>query len=507
LVVEKTRAENAADAAAYSAALVQARALNFAAYTNRAIVANQVAIAQTLSLINYINYAGSLYSATKISNAGPLGEGVSMIVAFGGPDPKNEGGDKKKDENPAEKFTKLSAFIAASLIGQYYGIDPDDFTGNVLPYINAYSSFAITSMDAALFFLEESQNALFSKAGIASVWERSDEAAKQVIERMGDKDLHVTLLPAVGIGGITKKYTGEDRKRLQQVVLDSLDGNTRDRNWEIESNVKNIGVLKNPRFLKSGGASMPDLDHWAASDKLEFKYEKLTYRGWRTRTLEIAEAHSKIGGDRHLNWNLNSSGKLQTYSSANNSSDNSSSGSEGGGDSDDDNSTGCGSQGGGNNGVLGQVLKDFNPGPDQFGISQKARLQMRCHASEIVKMDIFVPVYAGMSKIYDVLNPNSNDPLQHRGAVSVMTYKNKNDTKTAGADKNVSPGGRLALYSDEPKAKELVSVARAEILFKPPARKNADIEYANLFNPYWTVRLVNPTDDDMAFAHAHLALN
>lgn len=53
----KTRLQNAADAGAYSAALLQARDHNFAAYTNRSIVANQVAVVQMVSLKSYLDDA------------------------------------------------------------------------------------------------------------------------------------------------------------------------------------------------------------------------------------------------------------------------------------------------------------------------------------------------------------------------------------------------------------------------------------------------------------------
>ncbi len=53
---EKMRVTNAADSAAYSGLLWQARALNFQAYTNRAMVANQVSIAQAVSLRSWAQY-------------------------------------------------------------------------------------------------------------------------------------------------------------------------------------------------------------------------------------------------------------------------------------------------------------------------------------------------------------------------------------------------------------------------------------------------------------------
>ena len=57
LASEKIRLANAADAAAYSGALWQARALNYQAYANRAMVANQVAVAQAVSLQSWFTYA------------------------------------------------------------------------------------------------------------------------------------------------------------------------------------------------------------------------------------------------------------------------------------------------------------------------------------------------------------------------------------------------------------------------------------------------------------------
>ncbi len=53
---EKAQVANTADAAVYSGLVWQARSLNFQAYTNRAMVANQVSIAQMVSLGSWTNY-------------------------------------------------------------------------------------------------------------------------------------------------------------------------------------------------------------------------------------------------------------------------------------------------------------------------------------------------------------------------------------------------------------------------------------------------------------------
>lgn len=58
----KTQLQNAADAGAYSGAVLLARDHNFSAYANRAMVANQVAVAQLVSMKSYLEDAASTRS-------------------------------------------------------------------------------------------------------------------------------------------------------------------------------------------------------------------------------------------------------------------------------------------------------------------------------------------------------------------------------------------------------------------------------------------------------------
>ena len=57
VATDKMRLANSADAAAYSGALWQARALNYQAYSNRAMVANQVGIGQAVSIQSWMTSA------------------------------------------------------------------------------------------------------------------------------------------------------------------------------------------------------------------------------------------------------------------------------------------------------------------------------------------------------------------------------------------------------------------------------------------------------------------
>lgn len=65
LTTTKSQLQNAADAGAYSAAVLQARDANFSAYTNRAMIANQVAVAQFVSLKSYLEDANETHKRMK----------------------------------------------------------------------------------------------------------------------------------------------------------------------------------------------------------------------------------------------------------------------------------------------------------------------------------------------------------------------------------------------------------------------------------------------------------
>src|SRR5690606_1907071 len=64
-VNEKINLVNAADAAAYSGAQITARQLNFMAYTNRAMIANEVAIGHSLSFHMEVDLARQVAGAVN----------------------------------------------------------------------------------------------------------------------------------------------------------------------------------------------------------------------------------------------------------------------------------------------------------------------------------------------------------------------------------------------------------------------------------------------------------
>ncbi len=62
--IAKMKLQNTADAAAYSAVQAEARDYNFSAYTNRAIIANQVAVAQVVGLTSWSRAYADTYHGT-----------------------------------------------------------------------------------------------------------------------------------------------------------------------------------------------------------------------------------------------------------------------------------------------------------------------------------------------------------------------------------------------------------------------------------------------------------
>ena len=82
LTTEKMELQNAADGVAYSVAILEARDLNFMAYTNRAMVANEVAIGQAVGLASWprnwesIAYYEYALCGTRFE---PIGIGLQLL--------------------------------------------------------------------------------------------------------------------------------------------------------------------------------------------------------------------------------------------------------------------------------------------------------------------------------------------------------------------------------------------------------------------------------------------
>lgn len=145
---EKMQVQNAADAAAYSVSIIEARDLNFMAYTNRAMVANEVAIGQLVGMASWATHWSSfeaylmayerlfIYPLVMAATLGTSGDAVENVfktatnIAF------------KIPGDFAYKVFKVAANIGASVlhnINKVYSYGQTGYHfGSILYALSAY---------------------------------------------------------------------------------------------------------------------------------------------------------------------------------------------------------------------------------------------------------------------------------------------------------------------------------------------------------------------------------
>ena len=110
---EKTRLQNTTDAAAHSVAMLQSRDLNFQAYMNRAMIANQVAVAQAVSMVSWMRFLDNvIQNLRRYTSAAPYWGAIINAVANVSAEAKNS------TEDIAGRFVRN---IQDPLLGLYSG--------------------------------------------------------------------------------------------------------------------------------------------------------------------------------------------------------------------------------------------------------------------------------------------------------------------------------------------------------------------------------------------------
>ncbi|NHZ39802.1 Tad domain-containing protein [Massilia aquatica] len=221
----KMRAMNATDAAAYSGAVWQARTLNFQAYMNRAMIVNEVAIAQSVSLRSWIDYL-----AEFVRN-------VSHIA---------------KLYPPIYAAVQTAVRVLESVNNQVQThLPPVEDALRTLSYLehNAQKSFNGVGIVIAMDIANEiaKKNGAMLTLGDVALFEQNLESWVKFTETY-DKNNR----PSIGL-------KDDGRKRLREVALNSRDGFTRARDWSL-----NVFL----GFRKQGGTDLIDYDSWKAMDSV-----------------------------------------------------------------------------------------------------------------------------------------------------------------------------------------------------------------------------------------------
>ncbi|RZI43943.1 hypothetical protein EGT07_00465 [Herbaspirillum sp. HC18] len=233
---EKTKLVNTADAVAYSAGVMHARALNFEAYTNRAMVANTVAIAQLVSLSSWIQYA-------------------SNLATFGG----------AVATNP--KFVMFYPSYFASL---YSG----PYLDTALNESAVLENLAKASDNIIQKILMKAQSVAYDGLLLARP-AVMDEVAKANYHDDGVVTIDPVLPTATEFTDFVKPYSGDDRTRFAEVAKTSAnkDGFLPKRSWFMPALWADCATAF-PRvdwMDRRGGTELVSFDEWKAIDTLSEK--------------------------------------------------------------------------------------------------------------------------------------------------------------------------------------------------------------------------------------------
>jgi hypothetical protein len=239
---QRERLDAAADAAAYSAALWQARVLNYQALANRAIVANEVAIAQAVTLASWARYFAR-FSQTASVLATPWPPVATVLAAV---------------QDAAGTIAEIT----------------EQVTGEDVAVRSADNRLMVAGQE----FLQ------WSVGGFAA------SAVANEIVRTTDPGFFAFALPVPAAVVPTRRHEGSDRARLFEVVRRSLDDFVLGpRSLDLPLYLLPSACFGNPfadwsawfsTLRKRGGTTMgTDLQRWEAADTLSL-HTHLPQRGW-----------------------------------------------------------------------------------------------------------------------------------------------------------------------------------------------------------------------------------
>jgi hypothetical protein len=412
----KLRLTNAADAAAYSAALWRARVLNYDAYSNRAIIAQEVAIAQAVTLVSWAKYfqtfnqtAGEVLS-TAFPPAAPI-FAVTDTVA-----------------KAAREATEQAAGLEIWLRGAS---------------VTGYKEMLATSQE----ILQRSINTF----GLGAV---ANEVA-----RANDPTFFAFVLPDEQLfDRLTKRYeSDQERQRLRQLVVDSLDEFVKGpRGLDMRMLLLPSGCFGQSADLdkwfhwlrKRGGTVMtPDLERWEAADTASL--HDWRKRGFIFGTCREVEALA-------MGW-----GAAEAT----------------------------------DKGLEGFLQAD--PGNVRRNPMAAAKASAEMTGEGLNGFD----TYSGITKVRELDYDQLTNKRFPTSPVAVLARVESADVRTANHLKLGT--GRLRL-DEQFAGNRLWSLAAADVYFRRPAGEPERTEYASLFNPYWQVRLREPSAAQRAMAETYV---
>lgn len=245
LTAEKTKLVNTADAVAYSAGILHARALNFDAYTNRALMANEVMIAQTVSLASWVQYAQGHVEGVPPLNCYEVVYSVPVWLSLA-------------------KYTPLCTALSwppGAMAVQY-----------AAEAVQPVAKVAVQTAEAARKQLQLAQTVMF-----ASLVPARTALMREVADAnyANDGSVEVDPVPLTDQwtlfdgGFFVSRYTGNDRSRFREAALTAAnrDGFVSARTWHDESAWPCIPAPPRGKVAHDAGTTLQGYDDWKAQDK------------------------------------------------------------------------------------------------------------------------------------------------------------------------------------------------------------------------------------------------
>ena len=447
---EKEKTVNAADASAISGALTEARILNFEAYTNRALIANEVSIAQLVSLDSWVAYN---YEITQW-----LDNYFGWIPYVG----------------------EVLNTIASGM--QEFAAGVKDGVSIAIPIIEAMNTGLESARDGENVIGAFAANGIASgvaNANVTTFGNRYDEAPEMV----SGFSLIAAGMNEYAWYKFTDPYAGDQRADAKKVILNSRDPfSTHRGNGYLLDLINKIG-----QFTTAGGVLAPYL----SIDKTSGSADLKDYSDWEAQdSADLTLHHLGVCGTFPFNYPCVQSDALPApfgYGRA---------------DADNDSSTGDNlcwvSPSTANCDLAMQNSDNFSWQGPYVQLSGDTGLPDIRNLSQGLATD------GPCSK-----NNGSDGPsltflsaVQKKGAATMTTPRLGMDVDTPG------PLGSVKVNDNLQNSDKLTSIATACTFFLRPdlnqndrtqgslARVDGVHEFASLYNPYWQARL-GTTDSTM----------
>ena len=453
-VNKKIQLNNTADAAAYSAAVQQARTYNLIAYLNRAQVANEVCIAQMVSWHSWMNFAisGTDHFADAANDIGIALDitGVGAEVGLALNEMAAELKEAKQVMVQARNGMKTGFTVGIGLLS----------VANA-----AYADAARFAADAQVADIPKVVDTVIKQNTSNAQGETNEKPAglnakslvllESQLATANTKFIKLYQVPNSASASSNPRRTA-DADRLVNVVMEARDGFSRERNGDL------LGLHKR------GGTDLISYNRWGAMDSLQVK---ITF--FLKTLIELP-----------LAWGGAAAVKNQNGAAFSNLTD-------------------------ADNGWRSPFDYDhtnearFNGARDNGDAGDQARL----HPADPNNNDAILTNYQGLHSYEDTaakmaIQPYaSSNPSDETQALTVGPYftvaveQNISDVRTA--DNVPHMGGTPDVVAhDKTQNNKMTALASAQVYFDRPAtlfprNTDRDRELGNLFSPYWQARLID----------------